>query len=228
LHSDKTRLRRFALQFYFAGEAKRLYLKSHMETQIHFIRHGESDWNAEGRIQGHAESKLSNLGIKQAQKAKERLSAFDFNKIYSSDLIRAKQTVQIINANMNIEIEYLSDLREIKLGPWEGKLISEVKERNPKEHDAFWNFPHEFNLDGAETYKGLQKRGIQVIDRIIKECTGSLALVVSHGALIQTILNFYEGRQLSEIWACSKMSNCSHNVLEFSANNPVKIVRYQN
>jgi len=87
-------------------------------TTIHFIRHGQSTWNAETRIQGSSNPDLSDLGVTQAKALHGTLPAFD--RVYSSDLARTRQTTEHILKGNTADVTYSEKLREIHLGPWEG------------------------------------------------------------------------------------------------------------
>jgi broad specificity phosphatase PhoE len=197
-----------------------------MITRIYLIRHGETNYNAEKRIQGSGDSpQLTSLGEKQVLKAKEKLSATTFKKIFSSDLLRARQTASILNKDTHLEIKYLSNLREIYLGPWENVLWSEIELQYPSDHNAFYNIPDKFFLEGAETIRSLQERGVRTIEYILKQSIGDDVLVVSHGGLIQSVLTFYAGRPLNQIWdENEKIVNCSCSILEFQNDEFVKFI----
>lgn len=193
---------------------------SNVATRIHLIRHGETSWNAERRIQGQAEAPLNNNGKAQASRLGETLAAQHFDSVFSSDLRRTRETVQILTQDKSASISYLEELREIFLGPWEGLLYAEVQESHPDQHDYFIGAPHRFDLEGAETFYELQQRGVKAIVNIANQCTGQEVMIVSHGAIIKAILAFYEDRPLSQLWEPPVMFNCAHSIIEF--NEPAK------
>lgn len=192
-------------------------------TTLHLVRHGQSLWNAEIRIQGTSDPALSELGIKQAKNTGEFLPSFD--RIYSSDLLRTRQTTEyILNGDVG-RVDFRASLREIHLGPWEGMLLSEATEQYPVETDQFRNKPSEFSLAGAESFHELQARAISALNDIVEECKGEdhRVLVVSHGAFLKSALIAYEGRTLDDIWQHPHIDNCGHSIVQYVNGNPTVI-----
>lgn len=192
-------------------------------TTIHFIRHGQSTWNAEIRIQGTSDPDLSELGVAQAKALVGKLP--DFDRVYSSDLARTRQTTShILQGEIN-HVDFRPSLREIHLGPWEGVLLADATAQYPTETDQFRNSPEAFALPGAETFHQLQHRARTAIEEIVTECTGvaNQVLVVSHGAFLKSLLIEYAGRSLDDIWASPHMDNCGHSIVEYSDGNATLI-----
>ncbi|OED42266.1 hypothetical protein AB833_06325 [Chromatiales bacterium (ex Bugula neritina AB1)] len=189
-------------------------------TTLHFVRHGQSTWNAEIRIQGTSDPDLSELGISQAKALVGKLPEFD--RVYSSDLARTRQTTSNILQGKIDHVDFRPSLREIHLGPWEGVLLSEATEKYPIETGHFRNQPEKFSLEGAETFHQLQQRARNAIDEILNECDGTAekVLVVSHGAFLKSLLIDYANRPLNDIWALPHMDNCSHSIVEYSDRTP--------
>ena len=127
-------------------------------TTIHFVRHGQTDWNAEIRIQGTSESTLSELGVQQARTLRDRLRGKQFDRVFSSDLQRTRQTTDILLDGDTGAVEFRSALREIHLGPWEGVLLDEARQTHPEDVRHFREEPDNFALPGAETFHQLQDR----------------------------------------------------------------------
>ena len=134
-----------------------------IKTEIHLFRHGETTWNVEGRFQGIEISKLTKRGILQAQNLGEKLKDTEFDKIYSSPSLRTKQTANNIWPDQANKITYLDDLVEIKLGKLEGKLYSDIKKNDFTSYDHFFNKPHLFSLEGAESFQDLTNRSFKII-----------------------------------------------------------------
>ena len=134
--------------------------------EIHLIRHGETNWNKERRAQGQSESQLTALGVQQARELGQRVAQIKFDKIYCSSSLRTRQTAEHAFPKSTIEIEYLDTLREIFLGPWEGQLYEDLAQREPESHRHFWEQPHLFQLQGAESFFDLQQRAIDAVEKI--------------------------------------------------------------
>lgn len=181
--------------------------------RIHLIRHGQTHWNKERRVQGQTESTLSEEGREQAAALRPVLNRFTIDKVYCSTSIRTRETAAILFADRDIATEYRDSLREILLGPWEGFLQTEVKEKYPESFNEFWHFPHRFTLAGAETFEQVQQRGMQELQRVVDESAGQDVAIISHGVLIKSILCQLEGRPLDRLWEPPVMHNCSHSII---------------
>ena len=121
--------------------------------ELHLIRHGQTDWNEERRVQGQSESRLTELGKQQARELGEKIKQVDYGKVYCSSSLRTRQTADQAFNETGIAIEYLDSLREIHLGPWEGKLYVEVEKSDPESYQHFWQTPHLFKVPGRRTCK---------------------------------------------------------------------------
>lgn len=195
-------------------------------TRIHLIRHGETDWNAEGRVQGQSESVLTDLGKEQARRLASALRALDFDRIFCSTSQRARQTARIVFAHLDNEIEHRDELREIYLGPWEGLLYSEVAALYPHDHKAFRESPHLFNVPGAETFAELQARSVAAVRDIASRYPDQEVAVVSHGAWIRTVLADVGGRRLQQLWEPPVVSNCAHMIIDIDGGQKKYLVKH--
>jgi broad specificity phosphatase PhoE len=186
--------------------------------ELHLIRHGETNWNKERRVQGQSESHLTDLGIQQAKELGQRISHLEFNKIYCSSSLRTRQTAEHAFPESTTEINYLDELREIFLGPWEGHLYEDLAQREPESHRHFWEQPHLFQVSGAESFFELQQRAIDAVAKIeTTHRAGRKVAIVSHGALIKSYLCHVEGRSMDQLWAPPRMHNCAHSIVAFSS-----------
>jgi phosphoserine phosphatase len=184
--------------------------------ELHLIRHGQTDWNEERRVQGQSDSQLTQLGIDQAIALGERINAIEFDSIFCSSSLRTRQTAANAFPESEIDIEYLDSLREIFLGPWEGTLYDEIEQREPDSYQHFWQEPHLFDVAGAESFFELQSRAIDAVKKIAETNLNKRVAIVSHGALIKTILCHVEDRPMSELWTPPHMHNCAHSIIDLS------------
>ena len=120
----------------------------------------------------------------------------------------------------------MDSLREIFLGPWEGKLYKDIEVENPESHNHFWKEPHLFKLTGAENFYQLQKRAIKVVDSIVEKFESKKVVIVSHGALIKALLCFAERKPIKELWSPPHMHNCAHSIILYCGKNPSQILQY--
>ena len=184
--------------------------------ELHLVRHGQTAWNAERRIQGQLDSELDALGREQARALRPVLGALDIGAVYCSTSGRTRQTLALAVDALPEHVDYRDELREIRLGIWQGRLWSEVERENPAMVEALREVSETFDVDGAESYAELQRRGVAAIERIVDERAAESVLVVSHGALLKSVLAHYTGHALSELRALPSLPNCAHSVLHAS------------
>lgn len=195
---------------------------------VHLIRHGETNWNRERRAQGQQESVLTDAGKAQAQALAATLRDLDIHEVYCSSSVRTRETAAIAFAERKLPTVYCDQLREIHMGPWEGRLYDELRQTDPEQFDAFWNKPDKFMLDGAETLEQVQRRAIARLNSILEESKAQHIAIVSHGLLIKTILSFVEKRALSRVWEPPAMHNCALSTIEIHDNGHQRITLYAN
>ncbi len=194
--------------------------------ELHLIRHGQTDWNEERRVQGQSESQLTALGVEQARSLAQRIADLHLDIVYCSSSLRTRQTAEHLFADRDIAIRYLDSLREIALGPWEGTLYDDLQASDPDSYRHFWEEPHLFAVDGAETFYQLQDRAVAAVHQLADEHPGKRVAVVSHGALIKTVLAHTESLPMSQLWRPPLMHNCAHSVIEFRRDGSRRIVQY--
>ena len=185
-------------------------------SKIIFVRHGETDWNAIRRIQGHSESQLNDTGKLQAAELRPRIEAMGIDSIYCSPSDRTTETKEILTQNLPLETHYDPALKEILLGPWEGMMWSDIEKDHPGEVRHFREQPELFKLEGAETFQQMQDRGLKILNKIVKESTvarKSCVLVVSHGAFIKTLMAGVAGIPVSRLGEQAALPNCSVSIV---------------
>jgi len=181
--------------------------------RVHLIRHGQTNWNKEKRVQGHSESTLTLEGKQQAEALAPALAPYNIAKVYCSSSIRTRETAAILFADATPEIEYCDELREIFLGPWEGLLQSEIRSIYPENFAHFWDAPERFNQEGAELFASVQQRGLMLLKQILSAHETEDAAIVSHGVLIKSILCALEDRPIAQLWEPPVMHNCAHSIV---------------
>jgi len=151
---------------------------------LHCVRHGESTYNAEGRLQGQSDRPvLSERGRRQSAAAAEALAAFPVEAIYSSPLSRARQTAEIIAGRLGLEIRSEPRLKEIDVGVFEDRLRSEVAAVYPEELARWVSGDVEFRIPGGESRRDLARRGAEALEAIAAAGLGQV-VVVAHGGLL--------------------------------------------
>lgn len=194
--------------------------------ELHLFRHGETDWNAERRVQGQSESQLTALGISQAQELSQRIRDLDFNHVYCSSSLRTRQTREHAFAHADYPVTYLDSLREIFMGPWEGRLYDDIANENPDSFRHFWEEPHLFAVAGAESFYDLQKRAVSAISEITAQHRGEVIALVSHGAFIKSFLCHCNNQPIEELWAPPRMHNCAHSIVRIDGPDELTVMQY--
>lgn len=182
-------------------------------TTLHLVRHGQTNWNLEKRVQGQTESELTALGQQQAKDIGEVLQDVKFDSAYASSSIRAHDTAKFILEHHDLPLQLHDNLREIFLGAWEGHLYEDMKTAYPEDHQHFWQDPSLFAMNGAESFYDIQKRAIAILEDIIQQESGKTILIVSHGIWIKTLLAFIEQRHMKDLWLPPQMTNCCHSII---------------
>jgi broad specificity phosphatase PhoE len=156
-------------------------------TTLLLVRHGETDWNADGRLQGQTDRPLSDFGRRQAQRLAEELADDELEAIYSSDLSRARETAEIVGERLGLPVVLDPDLREKDWGTWEG-LTAVERDRV------------DFVGESTEAH---QERTLEALRRISGRHPGDgLILVVTHGGSMRRVQTAALG------WALPVVENC--------------------
>ncbi|MBP3964035.1 histidine phosphatase family protein [Paenibacillus lignilyticus] len=173
-----------------------------MKTTIYLTRHGETKWNVEGRLQGHMDSDLTELGVRQAGWLGNSLQDVPFDAIYTSISPRAQRTAEIIRGTRGMDVIPCEELKEIYLGTWEGRKFTELEQTFPDEHVAFWNAPHRYQpSNGGESFVQLRERVIPKVKAIEAAHQGGTILIVTHAVALKTIMAFFKGDPLEQLWS---------------------------
>jgi len=165
-------------------------------TTVYLTRHGESDWNAANRFQGHSDRPLTDLGRRQAEALAEVVAQENVDAIYSSPLIRALETARIVAARTGLEVTELDGLREVDTGSWSGLSRAEVQERFPEGFERW--IAGGSGWEDGETYEEMGERVLGAIRAIAAAHPNGRVLVVSHGGPIRAAQSAAEGVDLHE------------------------------
>ena len=164
-------------------------------SKLLLIRHGQTTWNAERRIQGHQDSPLSEEGLRQAEAIAGRLSIVRLDAIYTSDLARACRTAEAINVHHRLPLRTLVSLREANLGRWEGRTVADL-EKDAVEADllALWRTDSATNRPpGGERLEELQARAVAAVQRIVEAHPAGTIAVVTHGGVVKAVVSWALG-----------------------------------
>ena len=157
-------------------------------TYLCLVRHGQTDWNLEGRYQGQSDVPLNQKGLEQARSLAERLKGETFYAIFSSDLTRARQTAEPIANLLGLPIQLEPGLREINQGQWEGVLVEDIKARYAEIWSKRTEDPANVRPPGGETVREVATRVYAALDNIARRFPNGQVLIVSHGLSIATAI----------------------------------------
>ena len=166
------------------------------ETEIILIRHGETEWNSQQRMQGHSNSDLSSVGQAQIQALGQWMKNVPFDHIYSSDSLRAKQTAEAITQFSGHELQFDQRLREKNLGVFEGLTSEEARERHPEVFRLFKTAGSKYVIDEGESTQQLQDRALEIVDEIRIKHPEEHVLLVTHGGFIRVVMKHSLGLSL--------------------------------
>jgi len=166
---------------------------------IYLLRHGEIEQGEKRRFIGQADLPLNENGLHQARLWQEKLKAELFERIYSSDLNRARQTALIIAGHHQGKVQLLPALREINLGEWEGLPVAEAQARFPAEWQRREKDLVSFRPPGGESFRDLAVRIGPVFNRIVQELGGDI-LIVAHAGVNRVILCQVLGMDLANLF----------------------------
>ena len=156
--------------------------------KLFLVRHGQTDWNIKGKIQGSCDIELNDTGIKQAEELSNKVleNKYKFSKIYSSPQRRAVKTAEILSKATNVEYIPIKGLEEINFGEWEGLTWPEVKEKYPTEYEEWYKNRRYTKPPKGESYQDMLLRVLTSMHKIISENCDNV-VIVAHSAVIMCI-----------------------------------------
>lgn len=161
------------------------------------VRHGETAWNAEGRVQGQLDIPLNDFGRAQARATANALASQDFSAIYCSDLSRVRQTADPTAKRLALPVEYDAALRERHYGMFETLTYVEVRERFPEQYARFRDKDPEFDFEGGEALRTFAERSLSAVRGLIERHPGEQILVFTHGGVLEMVYRHARGVGLS-------------------------------
>jgi probable phosphoglycerate mutase len=166
-------------------------------TRLCLVRHGETAWNAEHRVQGQVDVPLNDEGRRQAEATAAVLSRERFAAIYSSDLLRARETAAPAAAALGLEVRLERDLRERHYGIFETLTYAEVKQRYPEDYARFERREPEYDFRTGESLSAFYERAVRCVATIAARHAGEHVLVFTHGGILDKLYRYVTGLPLS-------------------------------
>ncbi|THF62440.1 histidine phosphatase family protein [Pseudothauera nasutitermitis] len=168
-----------------------------MSTRLCLVRHGETAWNTERRLQGHLDVPLNPTGERQAEATARALAGLaPFDAIHSSDLARALRTAQAAGNALSLPVQIDADLRERHYGAFQGLTHEEAQARHPEDYRRWHGRDPQFDLLGGESLNTFATRIRHTLERIAAAHPGGRVLVFTHGGVLDVAHRLASGRPL--------------------------------
>ena len=170
------------------------------KTTLLLIRHGQTEWNLLGKYTGQSDIPLNETGRQEAHNLAKKLEENPPEVVVTSDLIRARETAEIVAAPFNLPVHTNSDLREINQGVWEGMHFSDIKARYAAEFAEREANPLEVAPPEGETVGQVRERVLTAVTKIIQTYPGQRVAVVAHGLSLALIKAHYTNTPIQKVW----------------------------
>lgn len=180
--------------------------------ELYIVRHGETEWNKEKRLQGSTDIPLSDAGRLLARLSGEALADTRFDRIYSSPLCRAYETACLFRGNQNTDIIVDERLRELCFGEYEGLHISDLQKNADSSFQYFFKQPELYRpAPSGETLEQLCARTADFLTEVIEplETTCKRIMIVAHGACNKALMTHIKQHALSQFWSGGLQKNCN-------------------
>ena len=162
--------------------------------KLYIIRHGQTDWNVEGKIQGRQDIPLNDMGRRQARALAEGMESRPVAAVYSSPQKRAMETAETLARAQGMAVIPVPELAEIGYGDWEGRTASDILAKERKLYEEWWQHPATVAPPGGETLNQVDVRCKKAWERIKGEMKGDTAVVAHGGTLAHFIVHLLEGQ----------------------------------
>lgn len=184
-------------------------------VKLILIRHGQTEWNTTGKFQGWTDVFLSETGKKQIKKLAENFPVDHIDLLYSSDLKRAVDTAKTFSDYFGCKIQLEPAFREVCFGDWEGLTYREINEEWSHECSMFYTSPDCLKIPNGETFSEVQERAFGKIENIVSMHNDKTIVVISHGAVIRTVIAKILHMPLNFLWSI-RQDNASFNTIIYA------------
>lgn len=191
-----------------------------MTTRVYLIRHGETEWNRRGILQGTTDTPLNEEGRRQARLLGERLAGIALDAAYTSPLRRARETAEtVLQRHPAMELRALSALREISYGLWQGRGIAPAGRCSPGLEWRWRDEPWRVRFPGGEMLQEVLARVSEAWDRLVATHPGEAVLLSGHGHVNRVLLIHVLRWPRERFWEIEQPNGCCH-LLEIGGREP--------
>jgi len=183
--------------------------------RLHFIRHGETEWNVENRLQGSLDSPLTRRGKETVKKLKRQTDCIKWRVVYTSPSGRAIETASLLT---NLD-KVLRDerLKEMNIDIFEGLTWDEVKLMNEQQYYYYWHAPDKFSIPYAETFLDVEERVRQFLRDVKETYSCGNVMIVTHGVIIKIAEMIINKQNLASLWDRPHVKGASITVFELES-----------
>lgn len=185
------------------------------QTLLCIVRHGETAWNAEGRVQGQLDVPLNEVGLAQARAVAAALQGESFTTIYSSDLQRVTQTAEPTARMLGLPVHVDARLRERHYGMFQTLTYAEVKIKHPEDYARFKDKDPDYDFRTGESLRAFSARSVDCVADLASRHPGESILVFTHGGVLEMARRFATGASLSTVREF-EIPNCGINRMSIS------------
>lgn len=193
-------------------------------TRLILTRHGETEWNLHGLVQGSMDSPLTDKGLLQAAKLAERLKSENISCVYSSTQMRAVQTARVIADRFGLQVLKYSEFGEICFGTWEGKAWREIRQSDEAEFLKWEEKPYLYTFPGGENMQTVLARAKPRLRELCEQHPDETICVVSHGITLKVLVTDLMGLALSDWMETPWQSNTALNIFEITGQKVKSII----
>lgn len=188
---------------------------------LYLVRHGQTEYNVQLRIQGTCDSPLTEQGISDAEKLAEHLKDIDFKAVYASMLGRAIQTADILKGQRDLQVISLEGLNEMCFGQWECRRKEDIPETEMENYDKFFHAPEKYQAPvGGQSYEEMFEMVAEAAARLLAEAADKDILAVSHGMWIKVFYCVLRNQDASHIWDPPFIGNTALTIVDSSSEQP--------
>ena len=195
-------------------------------TTLYLVRHGQSESNLAKVFTGQGNTALTELGFRQAERTAEYLSRFPITRIYSSSLLRARQTAEVFARRVGLPVVESDALKELNAGLWEGHFYSELPILFPETHRIWEERLGLARPDGGESIVELADRVYREIDKILAENRGEQIAIFTHATPVRVMGARWMGIPPTELERVPWNGNASVSIAEYTDDGSFRMIQY--